>query len=99
MKSKRRDFLKPTGIAALGPAGSDYMKDYLSETDYAYPKGIEKRWQKMENSKSQRFNMSGFAAPPTDKVRPGIIGMGQRGPSQMITMSHVENVEIRALCD
>jgi len=46
-----------------------------------------------------RFNMSGFAATPIDKVRIGIIGMGQRGPAHMITMSHIEGTEIRALCD
>jgi len=43
--------------------------------------------------------MSGFAATPIDKVRIGIIGMGQRGPAHMVTMSHVEGVEIKALCD
>lgn len=99
MKSKRRDFLKLTGMAGIGLAGSELMKDYLSETGQNYPKGIEKRWQKYEKSYLQRFNMSGYAAPPIDIVRIGIIGMGQRGPAHMITMSKIEKVEIKALCD
>lgn len=99
MKSKRRDFLKLTGMAGIGLAGSDLLIGSFAEPDYLYPKGIEKKWQKLEKSNPQRFNMSGYAAPPIDKVRIGIIGMGQRGPSHMITMSHIDNVEIRALCD
>jgi hypothetical protein len=43
--------------------------------------------------------MSGFAAPRLEVVRIGIIGLGQRGPSHLETMRHLEGVEIRALCD
>jgi hypothetical protein len=99
MKSKRRDFIKLTGIAGIGLAGSDLMKKSLPEPDYLYPKGVEKSWQKLEKANPQHFNMSGYAAPPLNKVRIGIIGMGQRGPAHMITMSHIENVEIKAICD
>jgi hypothetical protein len=99
MKSKRRDFIKLTGMAGIGLAGSELMKDSFPEPGNLYPDGIEKKWQKLEKAGPQHFNMSGFAAPPIDKVRIGIIGMGQRGPAHMITMSHVENVEIKALCD
>lgn len=99
MKSKRRDFIKLTGMAGFSLAGSKLMKESLPEPDYLYPKGIEKKWQKLEKTNPQRFNMSGYAAPPIDKVRIGIIGMGQRGPAHMTTMRHIENVEIKALCD
>ena len=43
--------------------------------------------------------MSGYAAPKIEKVRIGIIGLGNRGPSHLETMRHIEGVEIRALCD
>ncbi len=43
--------------------------------------------------------MSGFAAAKIEKVRIGIIGLGNRGPSHLETMRHIEGVEIRALCD
>ena len=99
MKNKRRDFIRLTGMAGIGLAGSWLMSESFPEPDYLFPKGIEKKWQKLEKSNPQRFNMSGYAAPPIDKVRIGIIGMGQRGPSHMVTMRHIENVEIKALCD
>jgi hypothetical protein len=99
MKNKRRDFLKLTGMAGLGLAGSGIMKDFLSEPIYEYPEDIEKTWKQYEKSHIQRFNMAGFAAKPIPNVRIGIIGLGQRGPSHMITMSHVDGVEIKGLCD
>jgi hypothetical protein len=49
--------------------------------------------------RQQRFNMSGFAAPKLETVRIGIIGLGNRGPSHLRTLRHIEGVEIRALCD
>lgn len=49
--------------------------------------------------RTQRFNMSGYAAPPLEKVRVGIVGLGNRGPSHLETMRHIEGVEFTALCD
>jgi predicted dehydrogenase len=49
--------------------------------------------------KSQKFNMCGYAAPKMDKVRIGIIGLGNRGPGAVERMSHIEGVEITALGD
>ena len=97
MKSKRREFLKMAGIAGAGVAGMGLISPI--KTDPKAEKDMLKKWQQRESSHVQKFNMSGFAAEPIDKVRIGIIGMGQRGPSHMVTMSHVENVEIRAICD
>lgn len=47
----------------------------------------------------QAFNMCGYAAPKLDKVRIGFIGLGMRGPGAVERMSHIEGVEIKALCD
>jgi len=47
----------------------------------------------------QRFNMCGYGAPKIDKVRIGFIGLGMRGPGAVQRMSHIEGVEIIALCD
>lgn len=44
-------------------------------------------------------NMCGFAAPKLDVVRIGFIGLGMRGPGAVQRMSHIEGVEIKALCD
>lgn len=43
--------------------------------------------------------MSGYAAPRLDKVRIGFIGLGNRGPGHVRSMSYIEGVDIRALCD
>ncbi len=45
------------------------------------------------------FNMCGYAAPKIDSVRIGFIGLGHRGPGAVDRISHIEGVEIRALCD
>ena len=82
----RRDFLKLSGLASLGLAGGSALSACAAESVSDTPR-------------VQRFNMSGFAAPKIDKVHVGIIGLGQRGPNEMEIMSHIEGVEIRALCD
>jgi Oxidoreductase family, NAD-binding Rossmann fold len=46
-----------------------------------------------------RFNMCGYAAPKLDKVRIGIIGLGQRGSGAVERLSYIDGVEITALCD
>jgi len=45
------------------------------------------------------FNMCGYAAPRIDRVRIGFIGLGMRGPGAVERMSHIDGVEIKALCD
>jgi predicted dehydrogenase len=49
--------------------------------------------------KFERFNMCGYAAPKIDKVRIGFIGLGNRGPGAVERISHIEGVELIALCD
>lgn len=43
--------------------------------------------------------MSGYRAPKLDKVRVAFVGLGMRGPGAVQRMSHIEGVEIKALCD
>ena len=45
------------------------------------------------------FNMSGYAAPKMDKVKIGIVGLGQRGPGAVERITYIEGAEIKALCD
>jgi predicted dehydrogenase len=91
MASNRRNFLKQTligsGIIATGFAGSARVIN---------PESFEKGF---ESSAVQTFNMCGFRAPKLDKVRIGFIGLGSRGPGAVERMSHIEGVEIAALCD
>ena len=84
--NNRRDFLKLSGLASLGLAGGSALTGFAAESTAG-------------KSQAPRFNMSGFAAPKIEKVRIGIIGLGNRGPSHLETMKLIEGVEVRALCD
>lgn len=44
-------------------------------------------------------NMCGFAAPPLDRVRVGVVGLGMRGPGAVERLSTMQDVDIVALCD
>ena len=83
IQNNRRDLFRWTGLAL---AAASVRKAFASAFD-------------LQPAHRQRFNMSGFAAPKLDKVRIGIIGLGNRGPSHLETVRHIEGVEIRALCD
>ncbi|KPL11199.1 MAG: acetylgalactosaminidase, partial [Bacteroides sp. SM23_62] len=85
MKTNRRDFIRLAGLAGVGLAGTNFIKSCSSET--------------VERRPDQQFNMSGYAAPKLETVRIGFIGLGQRGPGAVGRMSHIEGVEIKALCD
>jgi predicted dehydrogenase len=85
MKTNRRDFIRLAGLAGVGLAGTHLLTSCTSE--------------KVETRPGQAFNMCGYAAPKLESVRIGFIGLGQRGPGAVVRMSHIEGVEIKALCD
>ena len=101
MKSNRRNFLKTTGLAGLSLTGIGSMAKGGNPAEPFNRK--EMTWTEhnsaMEKSHVQQFNMSGFAAPKIEKVRVGIIGLGNRGPGHMKNLSQIKGVEIKALCD
>ncbi|MEN8227278.1 MAG: Gfo/Idh/MocA family oxidoreductase [Bacteroidota bacterium] len=99
MKSKRRDFLKMSGLAGLGLAGGGIMSGCAPGSGNEEEPGTSPEIFSFEKKHKQLFNMSGFAAPKIPTVRVGIIGLGSRGPSYIDTMSKIEDVDIRALCD
>ena len=43
--------------------------------------------------------MTAFAAPPLEKVRIGVVGLGMRGPGAVHRLSYIPGVELTALCD
>ncbi|MCU0362910.1 MAG: Gfo/Idh/MocA family oxidoreductase [Bacteroidales bacterium] len=55
--------------------------------------------ESVRKSHTQKFNMSGYAAPAIPLVRVGVIGLGDRGSGAVERLSYIEGVEIRALCD
>lgn len=44
-------------------------------------------------------SMLGYAAEPLDVVRVGFVGLGMRGRDAVSRFTHIEGVEIKALCD
>ncbi len=98
MTLTRRDYLRLSGLGGLGLAGQGLLRGWAGDTDAA-PEELPAAMKRRQRDHVQRFNMSGFTVPPLDRVRIGIIGLGQRGPAHMITMTHVEGTEIKALCD
>jgi len=91
MSNKRREFLKLSGLAGLGVVGTGFKGLSLEEQKHVLAQS--------KRSHTQRFNMSGYAAPKLDVVRVGIVGLGSRGPGAVNRLSKIEGVEIKALCD
>ena len=96
MSSNRRDFLKLTGLAGITLAGTNLLGGCTKSESQSQLDAV--RGQAKKNH-TQQFNMSGYAAPPLDVVRVGIIGLGMRGPGAVVRLNHMEGVEIKALCD
>lgn len=88
MNFNRRDFLKTSGLAALGLTGLG-----------AFGKGIEKGPGQFVKDHEQVFNMNNYAAPAIDLVRIGFIGVGSRGRGHVRRLRSIEGTEIRAICD
>ncbi|MEI7828788.1 MAG: Gfo/Idh/MocA family oxidoreductase [Prolixibacteraceae bacterium] len=98
MKSGRRNFLKMTGLAGLTFA-SGKLEAIAGEIKSRNIADLPQRSMQLQKSHVQHFNMSGFAAPKIETVRVGFIGLGNRGPAHVQTLSRIEGVEIKALCD
>jgi len=94
MKNNRREFLKLTGLAGASIASAGLLSGFTNPND------LKSNQQNAQNILSgQGFNMSGYAAPKLDTVRVGFIGLGNRGTAAVFRISHIENVEIKGLCD
>ena len=98
MKTKRRDFLKLTGVAGLGFVSKAAI-GHAAEAPLTDQADLVQMSRQYQASHKQQFNMAGYAAPKLNTVRVGIIGMGNRGPGHMANLSRLDGVEIRALCD
>ena len=85
MASNRRKFLRniTLGTGAIATGLPVLGKDLSVEKD-----------QLLSGAGKSGFNMCGYAAPKIDKVRIGIIGLGNRGSGAVGRLSFIENAEI-----
>ena len=96
MTTNRRNFLKTATFAGAGAMAGGLISGCVPEKSESQLAAI------MESAKkyhSQKFNMSGYAAPAIPVVRIGIIGLGDRGSDAVERLSYIDGVEIKALCD
>jgi len=89
MNKDRRNFLKLTSLAGTGL--------FTSFTSQALPTTAPEIARTLAGD--AHFNMSGYAAPKLDKVRVGVIGLGNRGSGAILRLSKIDGVEIKGLCD
>src|SRR5678816_1894547 len=89
MKSNRRKFLQQLmlGTGAIATSLPSFAKIKTGEDD----KGLF-----LPGQNSDHFNMCGYAAPPINLVRIGIIGLGMRGSEAVERLSYIDGVEIIA---
>jgi predicted dehydrogenase len=99
MKSNRRNFFKLTGLAGIGLVGANLLPASVSAKEKNTRSNLDQIRELAIKKGSQKFNMSGYAAPKMDKVRIGFVGLGSRGPGHLYNVSILEGVEIKALCD
>lgn len=99
MKNNRRNFLKITGLTGLSLAGGSLLKTFGAGAEIIDRKTSGDLPGDAGKKRGQRFNMSGYSAPKLETVRIGFIGLGNRGPGHVSSMSLIEGVEIKALCD
>ena len=79
MATNRRNFLKTATLAGAGAmAGSIVPASAQQKTE----SNLSNILSSVKKSHAQRFNMSGYAAPALEKVRVGVIGLGDRGVMQ-----------------
>ena len=93
MKTKRRDFLRFSGLAGLSLAGGSILQGATADRNQDNKSVLDQK------THIQHFNMSGYAAPALDIVRIGFIGLGNRGPDHLRQICLLEQVDIKALCD
>lgn len=95
----RKDFLKFGGLSGLGLAGSGLLGKLMERHKETTSPDLPAFIREKENNRIQQFNMSGYAAPKIDTIRVGFIGIGKRGTSHLDTLTTIEGVEIKAVCD
>jgi hypothetical protein len=96
MTTNRRNFLKTATFAGAGAMTGGLLSGCAPKQPES---NLAVILESVMKSHTQKFNMSGYAAPSLQVVRIGIIGLGDRGSEAVERLSYIEGVEIKALCD
>ncbi len=93
MAINRRNFLKTTTFAGAGAMAGGLVTGCTTGTQVS---NLPEILDSVKRPHTQKFNMSGFAAPALPVVRIGIIGLGDRGSGAVQRLSYIDGVEIKA---
>lgn len=99
MKTNRRSFFKIAGAAGAGVLAGSALSSCKPGDKSQLAGPFESIKAAADKTRTQLFNMSGYAAPKIEVVRIGVIGLGSRGPGAVERLSKIDGVEIKALCD
>ena len=88
MNPDRRRFLRNVGLASAGVVGASIL-----------PLRGQPSGPPAAHGGTQHFNMCGYGAPPLERVRIAILGLGMRGSQALRRLRHIEQVDVVALCD
>ena len=77
MTTNRRNFLKTATFAGAGAMAGGFLPRMTS--DHNPRSNLAAILESVKKTHTQKFNMSGYAAPAIPVVRIGIIGLGDRG--------------------
>jgi hypothetical protein len=96
MKTNRRNFLKTATVAGAGTVAATAIASCSGKSEESNLPEIRSAAMRRH---SQRFNMSGYSAPPLEKVRVGVIGVGDRGSGAVTRLIRIEGVELKSISD
>lgn len=89
MKLSRRNLIRKLSIG-MGVLGLNVP---------SFGNGWYEEGEEISDYSSAGFNMSGYRAPKIDRVRVGIVGLGNRGEEAVRRLSYLDGMDIVALCD
>ena len=95
MTTNRRNFLKTATFAGAGAMAGGLISGCAPKQPES---NLAVILESVKKSHSQKFNMSGYAAPALPVVRIGVIGLGDRGSGAVERLSFIEGVEIKGSC-
>ena len=99
MSNNRREFLKVSSLVGIGLAGSGALSGCAGTKQNYSKSNLSHIPEQLAKKYTQRFNMHGYAAPKMDTVRIGVVGLGARGADTVSVLSHIDGIDIKAVCD